>query len=315
MVNRAADAAEPDDGVATSSASRTPARSATAAPPGSSGAAGSRSATTTRSTSSAAANVIVAVGAISKVPPAARASTAIDVVDEPRGDARPGAAEEPARPRRRPDRLRAGPGLRPVRRPDDDRPVRRPARCRPTIPATPRRSPRRSGAIGRRRPARRPGDRGPGRRRHGRRPRDRPRRRHDGRGPRDPARRRAGVPARRPGPRALRHRHDAAAPASRATAGCGSPTGCGSIGDPAGPELHTHQAHYQGEIAVRMALGDDVTPDYRALPRATYTDPEAAFVGLTLDQAKADGDRRVRARRRLRDVDARATPSRRRSAT
>jgi pyruvate/2-oxoglutarate dehydrogenase complex dihydrolipoamide dehydrogenase (E3) component len=61
------------------------------------------------------------------------------------------------------------------------------------------------------------------------------------------------------------------------------------IGDPAGPELHTHQAHYQGETAVRMALGDDVTPDYRALPRATYTDPEAAFVGVTLEQAQSAG--------------------------
>jgi dihydrolipoamide dehydrogenase len=61
------------------------------------------------------------------------------------------------------------------------------------------------------------------------------------------------------------------------------------IGDPAGPELHTHQGHYQGEVAVRMAMGLKVTPDYRALPRATYTDPEAASVGLTLDQAKAAG--------------------------
>ncbi len=61
------------------------------------------------------------------------------------------------------------------------------------------------------------------------------------------------------------------------------------IGDPAGPELHTHQAHYQGEIAVRMALGEDVRPDYRALPRATYTDPEAAFVGVTLEVARAAG--------------------------
>jgi pyruvate/2-oxoglutarate dehydrogenase complex dihydrolipoamide dehydrogenase (E3) component len=57
------------------------------------------------------------------------------------------------------------------------------------------------------------------------------------------------------------------------------------VGDPAGPELHTHQGHYQGELAVRMALGETVKPDYRALPRATYTDPEAASVGQTLDQA------------------------------
>ena len=60
-------------------------------------------------------------------------------------------------------------------------------------------------------------------------------------------------------------------------------------GDPAGPELHTHQAHYQGEMAIRLALGDDVKPDYRALPRATYTDPEAAFVGVSLEQARSDG--------------------------
>jgi pyruvate/2-oxoglutarate dehydrogenase complex dihydrolipoamide dehydrogenase (E3) component len=61
------------------------------------------------------------------------------------------------------------------------------------------------------------------------------------------------------------------------------------VGDPAGPELHTHQAHYQGEMAVRMALGDDVQPDYRALPRATYTDPEAAFVGFSVEQAREAG--------------------------
>lgn len=61
------------------------------------------------------------------------------------------------------------------------------------------------------------------------------------------------------------------------------------IGDPAGPELHTHQGHYQGELAVRMALGEKVKPDYRALPRATYTDPEAASVGMTLDEARDAG--------------------------
>src|SRR3954447_4196824 len=61
------------------------------------------------------------------------------------------------------------------------------------------------------------------------------------------------------------------------------------IGDPAGPELHTHQAHYQGERAVRMALGQPGAPDYRALPRATYTDPEAAFVGVSVEGAREDG--------------------------
>jgi pyruvate/2-oxoglutarate dehydrogenase complex dihydrolipoamide dehydrogenase (E3) component len=61
------------------------------------------------------------------------------------------------------------------------------------------------------------------------------------------------------------------------------------VGDPAGPELHTHQGHYQGEVAVRMALGEDVRPDYRALPRTTYTDPEAASVGLSLDKASEAG--------------------------
>jgi dihydrolipoamide dehydrogenase len=61
------------------------------------------------------------------------------------------------------------------------------------------------------------------------------------------------------------------------------------VGDPAGPELHTHLAHYQGELAVRIALGEDVAPDYRAIPRATYTDPETASVGLQLDEARKAG--------------------------
>jgi pyruvate/2-oxoglutarate dehydrogenase complex dihydrolipoamide dehydrogenase (E3) component len=64
------------------------------------------------------------------------------------------------------------------------------------------------------------------------------------------------------------------------------------IGDPAGPEMHTHVAHYQGEMAVRIALGDDVRPDHRAIPRAVYTEPEVAGVGVTLEQALAEGLRR-----------------------
>jgi dihydrolipoamide dehydrogenase len=38
-----------------------------------------------------------------------------------------------------------------------------------------------------------------------------------------------------------------------------------------------------------MALGDDVKPDYRAIPRAVYTDPETGGVGMTVDEARAAG--------------------------
>lgn len=61
------------------------------------------------------------------------------------------------------------------------------------------------------------------------------------------------------------------------------------VGDPAGPEMHTHVAHYEGEMAVRVALGDEVTPDLRAIPRATYTDPETGSVGIRLDEAAEQG--------------------------
>ena len=42
-------------------------------------------------------------------------------------------------------------------------------------------------------------------------------------------------------------------------------------------------------MAARMALGDPVAPDYRAIPRCTYTDPEVGFVGVTLETALATG--------------------------
>ncbi len=60
-------------------------------------------------------------------------------------------------------------------------------------------------------------------------------------------------------------------------------------GDPAGPEMHTHVSHYEGEMAARIALGENVKPDFRAIPRAVYTDPETGSVGLLLEEAKARG--------------------------
>ena len=61
-------------------------------------------------------------------------------------------------------------------------------------------------------------------------------------------------------------------------------------GDVAGPELHTHLGHYTGEAAARIALGDEsYRPYLDAIPRATYTDPETASVGLLLEQARERG--------------------------
>jgi dihydrolipoamide dehydrogenase len=49
--------------------------------------------------------------------------------------------------------------------------------------------------------------------------------------------------------------------------------------------MHTHLAVYQGEMAARIALGEDVRPDHRAIPHAIYTEPQAAGVGLQLDES------------------------------
>jgi pyruvate/2-oxoglutarate dehydrogenase complex dihydrolipoamide dehydrogenase (E3) component len=63
-----------------------------------------------------------------------------------------------------------------------------------------------------------------------------------------------------------------------------------AAGDVAGPELHTHLGHYNGEAAARIALGDrEFRPFLDAIPRATYTDPETASVGLQVDQARERG--------------------------
>ena len=62
-----------------------------------------------------------------------------------------------------------------------------------------------------------------------------------------------------------------------------------AIGDCIGHELSTHLGHYEGETAVKIALGDNVRADFSAVPRAVYTDPETAAVGLLLEQAKGRG--------------------------
>jgi pyruvate/2-oxoglutarate dehydrogenase complex dihydrolipoamide dehydrogenase (E3) component len=62
-----------------------------------------------------------------------------------------------------------------------------------------------------------------------------------------------------------------------------------AIGDCIGHEISTHLGHYEGETAVKIALGDNVRADFGATPRALYTEPETAAVGLLLEQAKERG--------------------------
>ena len=60
-------------------------------------------------------------------------------------------------------------------------------------------------------------------------------------------------------------------------------------GDVAGGMQFTHVADYEGRIAVRAALGQDVHADLSSIPRTTFTDPETAAVGYTVDEAGERG--------------------------
>jgi len=66
--------------------------------------------------------------------------------------------------------------------------------------------------------------------------------------------------------------------------------GLWAVGDITGEGLFTHVGMYQSNIAVADILGNDHEPaDYRALPRATFTDPEIGSVGLSEADARQAG--------------------------
>jgi len=61
-----------------------------------------------------------------------------------------------------------------------------------------------------------------------------------------------------------------------------------AVGDAAGGLQFTHVAGWHAGIVIRQAvLGLPAKADPRAIPRATYTDPELAQVGLTEDEARS----------------------------
>ncbi|HLZ68994.1 MAG TPA: FAD-dependent oxidoreductase [Dehalococcoidia bacterium] len=65
-----------------------------------------------------------------------------------------------------------------------------------------------------------------------------------------------------------------------------------AAGDVVGPYLFTHVAAYHGDIAGTNAAGGRKKVSYRALPWATFTDPEVARAGLTEAEARQHyGDR------------------------
>jgi dihydrolipoamide dehydrogenase len=52
-----------------------------------------------------------------------------------------------------------------------------------------------------------------------------------------------------------------------------------AIGDVTGIWPLTHMGEYEGEIVASNILGEDREANYEAVPRVTYTDPQAAAVG------------------------------------
>jgi pyruvate/2-oxoglutarate dehydrogenase complex dihydrolipoamide dehydrogenase (E3) component len=70
---------------------------------------------------------------------------------------------------------------------------------------------------------------------------------------------------------------------------CRAGEGVWAIGDVTGVAQLTHVGKYQARIACADIGGRDVSADYSAIPRVVFSDPEVAAVGLTPQQANAQG--------------------------
>ena len=62
-----------------------------------------------------------------------------------------------------------------------------------------------------------------------------------------------------------------------------------AIGDIVGEPMLAHKATHEGKVAAEVAAGQKTHFDARVIPSVAYTDPEVAWVGLTEEQAKAEG--------------------------
>ena len=62
-----------------------------------------------------------------------------------------------------------------------------------------------------------------------------------------------------------------------------------AIGDVVGNPMLAHKAVHEGHVAAEVAAGEKSYFDARVIPSVAYTDPEIAWVGITEEEAKAQG--------------------------
>lgn len=60
-------------------------------------------------------------------------------------------------------------------------------------------------------------------------------------------------------------------------------------GDVTGVAPFTHTANYQGRVIIETMLGNEISANYDAIPRAIYTDPPVASVGVVPSSDGSDG--------------------------
>jgi dihydrolipoamide dehydrogenase len=62
-----------------------------------------------------------------------------------------------------------------------------------------------------------------------------------------------------------------------------------AIGDVAGEPMLAHKASHEGKVAAEVLAGEPAAFDKVAIPAVVFTDPEIAWAGVMVEQAKREG--------------------------